>query len=224
MVLHTYSSEESEPSEVMPILTKTHMPVHALIKILQMCERHRADPVAMSSHQCISWYVGNTLLQQELDIAFGSHCDVHTMSKLADASRDADKVSERTDKTLQSVAQLELIQAPGLPFSVPKDFLSYPRLTGRYQHWVRCWKCCHWWQALFGCKDITNTGMQLQKVKSFLVLLNFAWGYACLCDSLTPFHPCFLYQLMIALQVLVLTGTAAVRNNTSNKISAWRLF
>lgn len=46
------------------------------------------------------------------------------------ACRDADKVSSRTNDTLESVAQLELIQAPGLAFSIPKDLRSLPRLTG----------------------------------------------------------------------------------------------
>jgi cyclophilin family peptidyl-prolyl cis-trans isomerase len=46
-------------------------------------------------------------------------------------AKDADKVSIRTGDTLANVAQLELIQAPGLAFSIPRDLLSYPRLTGR---------------------------------------------------------------------------------------------
>lgn len=46
-------------------------------------------------------------------------------------AKDADKVSIRTGDTLASVAQLELLQAPGLAFSVPRELQKYPRLTGR---------------------------------------------------------------------------------------------
>ena len=31
---------------------------------------------------------------------------------------------------LNQVAALELIQAPGLPYSIPKEFEKFPRLTG----------------------------------------------------------------------------------------------
>ena len=44
--------------------------------------------------------------------------------------RDADKISGRVSRVLTKVAQLELLQAPGLPFSIPKEFESLPRLTG----------------------------------------------------------------------------------------------
>ncbi|KAK9808478.1 hypothetical protein WJX73_010340 [Symbiochloris irregularis] len=45
--------------------------------------------------------------------------------------RDADKTSKRVNKVLGQVAALELLQAPGLPYSVPKEFENLPRLTGR---------------------------------------------------------------------------------------------
>lgn len=45
--------------------------------------------------------------------------------------KDPDKVSIRLVSSLESVAQLELLQAPGLPFLVPNDYQQYPRLTGR---------------------------------------------------------------------------------------------
>lgn len=48
--------------------------------------------------------------------------------------RDADKTSKRVNKVLGQVAALELIQAPGLPYSIPKEFEKFPRLTGQ--------RCC----------------------------------------------------------------------------------
>lgn len=44
--------------------------------------------------------------------------------------RDSDKVSGRVNRVLNLVAQLELLQAPGLPYSIPKEFDGLPRLTG----------------------------------------------------------------------------------------------
>lgn len=45
--------------------------------------------------------------------------------------KDPDKVSVRLVSSLESIAQLELLQAPGLPYLVPNDYQQYPRLTGR---------------------------------------------------------------------------------------------
>ncbi|KAL0301145.1 UNVERIFIED_CONTAM: Peptidyl-prolyl cis-trans isomerase CYP37, chloroplastic [Sesamum radiatum] len=45
--------------------------------------------------------------------------------------KDADKVSVGLASTLDTVAQLELLQAPGLQFLLPQQYLNYPRLTGR---------------------------------------------------------------------------------------------
>lgn len=45
--------------------------------------------------------------------------------------KDADKVSVGLASSLDSVAQLELLQAPGLSFLLPEQYLKYPRLTGR---------------------------------------------------------------------------------------------
>ncbi|CAA0813878.1 Peptidyl-prolyl cis-trans isomerase CYP37-chloroplastic [Striga hermonthica] len=45
--------------------------------------------------------------------------------------KDADKVSVGLASTLDTVAQLELLQAPGLSFLLPEQYLNYPRLTGR---------------------------------------------------------------------------------------------
>ncbi|KAF7836756.1 peptidyl-prolyl cis-trans isomerase CYP37, chloroplastic isoform X1 [Senna tora] len=45
--------------------------------------------------------------------------------------QDADKVSVGLASTLDTVAELELLQAPGLSFLLPEQYLQYPRLTGR---------------------------------------------------------------------------------------------
>ncbi|XP_047265285.1 peptidyl-prolyl cis-trans isomerase CYP37, chloroplastic isoform X2 [Capsicum annuum] len=45
--------------------------------------------------------------------------------------KDPDKVSVCLASTLDTVAQLELLQAPGLSFLLPDQYLKYPRLTGR---------------------------------------------------------------------------------------------
>ncbi|MCO5553246.1 hypothetical protein L7F22_006767 [Adiantum nelumboides] len=47
------------------------------------------------------------------------------------ADKDPDKISLRLVSSLETVAQLELLQAPGLPYLVPNDYQRYPRLTGR---------------------------------------------------------------------------------------------
>ncbi|KAL1567121.1 cytochrome P450 monooxygenase 37 [Salvia divinorum] len=45
--------------------------------------------------------------------------------------KDPDKVSVGLANTLDTVAQLELLQAPGLSFLLPEQYKNYPRLTGR---------------------------------------------------------------------------------------------
>lgn len=45
--------------------------------------------------------------------------------------QDADKVSVSLASTLDTVAELELLQAPGLSFLMPKQYMQYPRLSGR---------------------------------------------------------------------------------------------
>ena len=46
------------------------------------------------------------------------------------ACRDADKVSVRTAEVLSNVAGLELLQAPGVSFIIPKEYRSLPQLKG----------------------------------------------------------------------------------------------
>ncbi|GAX77222.1 hypothetical protein CEUSTIGMA_g4668.t1 [Chlamydomonas eustigma] len=50
---------------------------------------------------------------------------------LAIKTQQPDLAGLRVSQSLKAVANLELLQAPGLPFSIPKDYASLPRLTGR---------------------------------------------------------------------------------------------
>ncbi|KAI9186662.1 hypothetical protein LWI28_019651 [Acer negundo] len=45
--------------------------------------------------------------------------------------QDPDKVSVSLASSLDTIAELELLQAPGLSFLLPEQYLKYPRLTGR---------------------------------------------------------------------------------------------
>ncbi|XP_058095418.1 peptidyl-prolyl cis-trans isomerase CYP37, chloroplastic [Magnolia sinica] len=45
--------------------------------------------------------------------------------------QDPDKVSVSLASSLDTVAEIELLQAPGLSFFLPEQYLKYPRLTGR---------------------------------------------------------------------------------------------
>ncbi|XAR68374.1 Peptidylprolyl isomerase [Bertholletia excelsa] len=45
--------------------------------------------------------------------------------------KDPDKVSVGLASSLDTIAQLELLQAPGLSFLLPEQYLKYPRLNGR---------------------------------------------------------------------------------------------
>ena len=48
--------------------------------------------------------------------------------------RDADRTSSRVAKVLRKVSDLELIQAPNLPYTLPREYRSLPHLTGAYVH------------------------------------------------------------------------------------------
>jgi cyclophilin family peptidyl-prolyl cis-trans isomerase len=45
--------------------------------------------------------------------------------------KDADRTSVRTADVLKNVAELELLQAPGVSFVIPRDFTQLPQLKGR---------------------------------------------------------------------------------------------
>mmetsp|Transcript_17344 Transcript_17344/g.51914 ORF Transcript_17344/g.51914 Transcript_17344/m.51914 type:complete len:518 (-) Transcript_17344:3244-4797(-) len=47
------------------------------------------------------------------------------------AMQDPGKVSFRVADVLRDVAELELLQAPGLPYIIPRDYVNLPHLTGR---------------------------------------------------------------------------------------------
>ena len=51
---------------------------------------------------------------------------------LAVGAQDQDQVSLSVAAGLREVAELKLLQAPGLPFSIPKEFGALPRLTGGF--------------------------------------------------------------------------------------------
>lgn len=46
-------------------------------------------------------------------------------------TRDPDRVSFATARTLSALSALEVLQAPGLPFNLPPKYSDLPRLTGR---------------------------------------------------------------------------------------------
>ena len=61
-----------------------------------------------------------------------STCLITVMTEVSPGCcRDADKTAVRVNRVLNSVAELELLQAPGLPYSIPKEFNNRPRLTGQ---------------------------------------------------------------------------------------------
>lgn len=47
------------------------------------------------------------------------------------AAKDPDKVSVRLASSLDTIAQLEVMQATGLAFLLPSQYQEYPKLTGR---------------------------------------------------------------------------------------------
>ncbi|KAH7297844.1 hypothetical protein KP509_25G015100 [Ceratopteris richardii] len=47
------------------------------------------------------------------------------------AAKDPDKISIRLQSSLDTIAALELLQAPALPYLLPNDYQELPRLTGR---------------------------------------------------------------------------------------------
>eukprot|EP00195_Chlamydomonas_chlamydogama_P006999 CAMPEP_0202892210 /NCGR_PEP_ID=MMETSP1392-20130828/1989_1 /ASSEMBLY_ACC=CAM_ASM_000868 /TAXON_ID=225041 /ORGANISM="Chlamydomonas chlamydogama, Strain SAG 11-48b" /LENGTH=381 /DNA_ID=CAMNT_0049576099 /DNA_START=237 /DNA_END=1383 /DNA_ORIENTATION=+ len=51
--------------------------------------------------------------------------------ELAVRTQQPDLAGLRVSEALKRVADLELLQAPGLPFSIPRDYSNLPRLVGR---------------------------------------------------------------------------------------------
>ena len=53
----------------------------------------------------------------------------HRLS-LALGAKDADRTSIRVANSLELVGNLELLQAPGLPYTLPRQYVDRPLLTG----------------------------------------------------------------------------------------------
>lgn len=51
--------------------------------------------------------------------------------ELSIKTQQPDRVSIQVADVLKSVADLEIIEAPGLPYTIPKEYAGLPRLTGR---------------------------------------------------------------------------------------------
>lgn len=59
-------------------------------------------------------------------------CCVYVQSRLARSIevKDAERTSIRVANSLEGVASLELLQAPGLPYQLPRALAGYPILAG----------------------------------------------------------------------------------------------
>lgn len=58
-------------------------------------------------------------------------CLTHpSLAQAAAGAKDADRTAARVATVLADVSALELLQAPGLPFILPRDYAELPRLTG----------------------------------------------------------------------------------------------
>jgi len=74
------------------------------------------------------------ILPQDRETAVSIVASVRSdLDKLAAALalKDADRTSIRVYNALEHVSALELLQAPGLPYPIPAQYASLPRLTGR---------------------------------------------------------------------------------------------
>ncbi|KAF2285974.1 hypothetical protein GH714_009291 [Hevea brasiliensis] len=70
--------------------------------------------------------IGSTLYESLIDGKGGLQALIQSIK-----DQDPDKVSVGLASSLDTVAELELLQAPGLSFLLPEQYLKYPRLTGR---------------------------------------------------------------------------------------------
>lgn len=91
---------------------------------LSSAARLVADPVAMLAG----------VLPADRERAEGIVGDIRgTLERLARAIdvKDSDRTSIRVSNALEQVAALELLQAPGLPYQLPRQLRQYPALAGR---------------------------------------------------------------------------------------------
>ena len=68
--------------------------------------------------------------EQARDLLAGIQSDVARLGKAIEI-KDPDRTSIRVSNALERVASLELLQTPGISFSIPKQFKDLPRLVGR---------------------------------------------------------------------------------------------
>jgi cyclophilin family peptidyl-prolyl cis-trans isomerase len=74
------------------------------------------------------------VLPPDMDTAVAIVADVRNdLNRVAAALalKDSDRTSIRVYNALEHLSALELLQAPGLPFTIPAQYASLPRLTGR---------------------------------------------------------------------------------------------
>jgi len=74
------------------------------------------------------------VLEQDLAVARELVSGIQEDLRKLDAAvtlKDADRTSIRASNALERISDLELLQSPGLPYPIAKQYLSMPRLTGR---------------------------------------------------------------------------------------------
>lgn len=74
------------------------------------------------------------VLEQDMAVARQLISGIQEDLRKLDAAvtlKDADRTSIRVSNALERIADLELLQTPGLPYPIAKQYLSMPRLTGR---------------------------------------------------------------------------------------------
>lgn len=69
-------------------------------------------------------------VEEALSLLSGIQSDLNKLLKSIEI-KDSDRTSIRVANALERVGNLELLQTPGLPYSIPGKYQSMPRLTGR---------------------------------------------------------------------------------------------
>lgn len=76
-------------------------------------------------------FVGNLKEREDVLKLYTSFVDTNNKLLESIKEKDADKVSVGLSNALNTLAELEILQAPGLPFLLPAQYKEYPRFTGR---------------------------------------------------------------------------------------------
>eukprot|EP00890_Picochlorum_soloecismus_P004439 jgi/Picsp_1/4997/NSC_02360-R1_peptidyl-prolycis-trans isomerase protein len=79
-------------------------------------------------------FVYDGVLEQDMTVARQLISGIQEDLRKLDAAvtlKDADRTSIRVSNALERIGDLELLQTPGLPYPIAKQYLSMPRLTGR---------------------------------------------------------------------------------------------